>query len=125
MPFLGDLPLISFMFKSKQREKTRANIAFLITPTSYDPLSAYETVAQSERIRQNQTRPKSLDYPDDENPSENEKPSLGMRIRNLIPFGKPTPKPHPLLPTENPGPVIKTKQQQDQERIQQKLKGQQ
>ena len=122
VPLLGDLPGLSFLFRAKEREKTRANIAFLITPTSYDPTSAFQTVAQSTRLQQKQVQSKSFDYPDDERPGENERPNIVSRVRNLFP-GKPTPVPHPLLPSADPGPEIKTKQEVEQERLQSQLNG--
>ena len=117
VPFLGDLPFISLAFRSKQREKARANIAFLITPTSYDPASAYSTVAQTERVMRAQAVPSNSAYPDNDNPKENEKPNLGTRMRNLFPFGKPKAEPNSPFLSEDEQSQITTRQKQDQERI--------
>lgn len=112
VPLLGDIPLISMAFRSKQREKQRANIAFLITPTAYDPVVPAQAVRQAERVSRGMQPPPDSEFPDAENPGENEKPNLGRRMRNIFTFGKPQPKATPPPPRP-----IKTPQQIDEERL--------
>ncbi len=125
VPLLGDLPGVGFFFRSKQRTKDKANIAFLLTATTYDPASDFATVSQSERIRQAQVRPKSMDFPDDENPGENEKARPLTRTRNFFPFFKKKPATHPLSSESVAGvPRVLTPQQRKEEEIKRSLRGQ-
>jgi type II secretory pathway component GspD/PulD (secretin) len=116
VPLLGDIPLISMAFRSKQREKQRANIAFLITPTAYDPAVPQQTVRVAERITRAQAAPVESEFPDNENPGENEKPNLGQRVRNAFSFGRHQPKPTPVPPPLN------TPQKIDEERLKKTLR---
>lgn len=124
VPLLGDIPGLSFVFRSKQREKNKANVVFMLTPTTYDPASAFQTVGHTERLRQHSVAPAHFDYPDDENPGENEIPRPIVRARNLVPFGKPEREADPFsaqaVSTER---RVETPQDQRQEQIKRSYRG--
>jgi type II secretory pathway component GspD/PulD (secretin) len=120
VPLLGDIPILSFAFRSKQRSKVRSNVIFIITPTAYDPISKYATTETTERVQQGMTAPKHMKYPDDEMPGENTEPNLFQRIRNMFP-GKPKRAEDSPLSPDYPAnqrlPKLKTAQQVEQEHI--------
>lgn len=128
VPFLGDIPGLSYAFRSTSREKVRSNIVFLITPTSYDPSSIKYSVENNEMLRQNYVAPKDSKYPDPDWPKEDSKSNIGQRLANLLPFFKKKPKKDPsLLSPENPQnqnmrPVV-TKQQKNQMQLEQEIRG--
>lgn len=125
VPLLGDIPGLSFAFRSKSRQKIRSNILFVLTPTTYDPQSSLKTVKVSEMIRQNVKPPKRIDYPDDEMPGEDTSPNFLQRIRNMLPFNSkknrnPNDTQHPDY--ARPEPEIVTEQQANQRAIEQRMR---
>jgi len=127
VPFLGDIPGLSYAFRSTSREKIRSNIVFLITPTSYDPSSVTRAIENNEMLRQQYILPGNSKYPDPDWPKEDTKSNLGQRLANLWPFKKKQPREHSELSSENPKnqnlrPVI-TKQQRSQAQLQSTIRG--
>jgi hypothetical protein len=121
---LGDIPGISFAFRSKSHSKVRSNVLFVITPTTYDPAEHARTVEYSEMIKQQTTPPKKLNYADDEMPGEDTKPNLMQRLRNILPFKekKRRIEVDPEHPSNTQGsPKLTTKQQMEQDRIRKKI----
>lgn len=51
VPVLGDIPGLSFFFKSRETINTRSNLIFAITPTIYDPNSPDDLVMTNEALR--------------------------------------------------------------------------
>lgn len=124
VPLLGDIPGISFAFRSKSHSKVRSNVLFVITPTTYDPAEHARTVEYSEMIKQQTTPPKKLNYADDEMPGEDTKPNLMQRLRNILPFKekKRRIEVDPEHPSNTQGsPKLTTKQQMEQDRIRKKI----
>lgn len=88
VPLLGDIPGLSFAFRSKSNSKIRSNIVFLITPTLYDPSDISTSVAMSEMLRMRSvSKPEDL-VPDPEWPGETADPNLLQRLANTWPFRK-------------------------------------
>lgn len=50
IPILGDIPILNFLFKSKDRVKDTASLVFVVTPTSYLPEDHAENYRQSQRL---------------------------------------------------------------------------
>jgi len=124
VPLLGDIPGISFAFRSKSHSKVRSNVLFVITPTTYDPADHARAVEYSEMIKQQTTPPKSLNYADDEMPGEDTKPNLMQRLRNILPFKekKRRIEVDPEHPANIQGsPKLTTRQQAEQERIRKQI----
>ncbi|MCW1924143.1 hypothetical protein OKA05_16365 [Luteolibacter arcticus] len=95
IPFLGDLPVLNFFFKSKDTVKENASLVFIVTPTSYDPASRSATSAQSSRIHRNTMLQQDHDWVDPEcNPGPAHEPNLQRGVRAL------RPQEAPYYPTE-------------------------
>jgi len=129
VPLLGDLPGISFAFRSKERSKVRSNIVFIITPMTYDPSDPKQTVEYAEMLKQRMTAPKSLDYADEEWPGEDTSPNILQRLRNMLPGAPKEKKTNELDPEhqENttPHPRLVTPQEKQQSEIKKNLLKQQ
>lgn len=125
VPLLGDIPGLSFAFRSKQREKVKSNIVFIITPTAYQPASPERTVEFTEMLRQNLEAPPHYLHADDEAPRETTRPNLLQGLRNLNPFGRKPQREVSGTVTENPPAdgKIKTSQQGRQEKLKAKIRG--
>lgn len=127
VPFLGDIPLLNFAFKSKQRTKIRSNTVFILTPIAYDAASEVQTAQYAEKMRSDMVPPKHTDYPDDDMPGEDTNPNFLQRIRNLWPI---KPKPVDTNPVSPDNPVnaqrirIKTEQEKRQEKIRAEMRDQ-
>ena len=52
VPFFGDIPLLNFLFKSKETTKESASLIFVVTPTSYSPESEARNYATTKRLQQ-------------------------------------------------------------------------
>ena len=52
VPFFGDIPLLNFLFKSKETSKESASLIFVVTPTSYLPENEARNYATSQRLQQ-------------------------------------------------------------------------
>ena len=50
VPLLGDIPILNFFFKSKDKSKKQTSLVFIITPTSYDPVGAVETLNVTDQL---------------------------------------------------------------------------
>ena len=53
IPILGDIPILNFFFKSKQTQKEKSSLVFVVTPTSYNPSCIKSNNKTSERLRHN------------------------------------------------------------------------
>lgn len=51
IPILGDIPVLSFFFKSKEATQEKTSLVFVITPKSYDPTNRTMTRRLSSQIR--------------------------------------------------------------------------
>ena len=59
VPFFGDIPILNFLFKSKENTKTSSSLIFVVTPTSYAPEDQARNYATTQRLK------KSLSVKDD------------------------------------------------------------
>ena len=50
VPILGDIPLINFFFKSKNSQKEKSSLVFVVTPTSYNPSCISSHKKTSDRV---------------------------------------------------------------------------
>ena len=50
IPILGDIPILSFFFKSKQTLKEKSSLVFVVTPTSYNPSCIKSHKKASDRV---------------------------------------------------------------------------
>jgi len=90
IPFLGDVPVINFFFKSKETTKENSSLVFIVTPTSYDPSDAASTGRQSSRIHKNSSLTQDHDWVDPEcNPGPAHEPNFQRGVRDLRPTQAP------------------------------------
>jgi Flp pilus assembly secretin CpaC len=125
VPLLGDLPLISFAFRSSQTTRVRSNLLFIITPTLYDAHDIEQTVEQTERLRTaGLTNRMEATSPDPAAPGENTDPDIVRFVRNFWPVKPKAPAPQPdnVLYYDEDDPIIQTPQQVNQQRIQQRIR---
>ena len=85
VPLLGDIPIINFFFKSKEASKETASLVFVVTPTSYDPTSVFETCKTSKRLRSKMSLSNEHDWADDANPGVAHIPDLDRTLRGMDP----------------------------------------
>ena len=52
VPLFGDIPILNFLFKSKETSKESSSLIFVVTPTSYSPESEARNYATSQRLMQ-------------------------------------------------------------------------
>ncbi|HTD14006.1 MAG TPA: hypothetical protein VK673_02450 [Chthoniobacterales bacterium] len=71
VPFLGDIPLLGNAFRSKNMQKIRSTLVFIITPVAYDADSASQSVGVSEKTRQNYSIQPNDNYADPEELGKN------------------------------------------------------
>ena len=50
VPILGDIPLLNFFFRSSEKQNEQTSLVFIITPTSYDPRGATETLNVTDQL---------------------------------------------------------------------------
>lgn len=50
IPILGDIPILNFLFKSKNTEKESSSLIFVVTPTSYSPEDEARNYATTKRL---------------------------------------------------------------------------
>lgn len=50
VPILGDIPLLNFFFRSSEKRNEQTSLVFIITPTSYDPRGATETLNVTDQL---------------------------------------------------------------------------
>ena len=126
VPILGDLPGIRFAFRSKQREKLRGSVCFVITPTAYEPTAA-RTVEVTEMLRQREEAPPHYEYADDDAPRDDARPNFLQQLRNLNPFARrESVEPLPTSRSEadaDSSPKVRTRQEMEQRRLRATLPG--
>lgn len=52
VPFLGDIPLLNFFFKSRENQKESSSLIFVVTPTSYSPEDEARNYAMNKRLNE-------------------------------------------------------------------------
>lgn len=89
VPFLGDLPVMNFFFKSKEAVKERSSLVFVVTPKSYEPSSKSSNSLASNRVRSVTDIECGYDWVDPENPGPAHEPNLRRTIRGAQPTEAP------------------------------------
>ena len=85
VPFLGDIPIINFFFKSKQTKKEKSSLVFVVTPTSYNPACISSNKKTSERLHGAASLKQGHDWVDDNNPGPAHEPNLKRTLRGAVP----------------------------------------
>lgn len=111
VPLLGDVPLLNFFFKSKDNAKEQTSLVFIVTPTSYEPTSASQTLRASNSIRSNSELKGDYDHIDPYNPGPAHEPNLKRAIRGLEPAEA------PYYPREDEFPTYKQPSSYDSQRV--------
>ena len=84
VPLLGDIPLLNFFFKSKQKEKEQTSLVFIITPTSYDPAAAMETLNVTDQLMDRLDLRADHDSVNPNAPGPAHKPGLRRTMRAML-----------------------------------------
>lgn len=83
VPLLGDIPLVSFFFKSKATSKEQSSLLFVVTPSSYSPENHASHHRTHNRLESNlQVRDKESTFDDPAN-LDLEKSNLGRTWNNI------------------------------------------
>ena len=91
VPLLGDVPIINFFFKSKDTSKESTSLVFVVTPTSYNPMSPGETCNTNRRLRAETSLDADHDWIDPSNPGRAHVPNFDRTLRAMNPT-RPTPR---------------------------------
>lgn len=84
VPLLGDVPFLNFFFKSKQKEKQQTSLVFVITPTSYDPKGAVETLNVTDQLMDRMDLRAGHDSINPDAPGPAHKPGLRRTMRAML-----------------------------------------
>ncbi|MFT5469973.1 MAG: type II secretory pathway component GspD/PulD (secretin) [Verrucomicrobiales bacterium] len=84
VPLLGDIPGLNMMFKSSERGKEHTSLVFIVTPTSYNPVSIPETDFTTRRLNDLHVVPKSHKSPDRKNPGSNHESNFFNNLGNMF-----------------------------------------
>ena len=85
VPFLGDIPIINFFFKSKQTSKEKSSLVFVVTPPSYNPSCINSNKKTSQRLQDAASLKEGNDWVDDNNPGPAHEPNLKRTLRGAVP----------------------------------------
>ncbi len=105
VPLLGDIPAVSFLFKSTEKIKEHTSLVFIVTPKLYRPESKMENDLMSHEIHESHILPTDHDYPDRMNPGHSYNSDMRNTVGNI--FNKYEPDPpsnllHPGHPYNRP-----------------------
>jgi len=89
VPLLGDIPVLNFFFKSKEAQKEKSSLVFIVTPKSYDPTSGSANNAASNRLRSATAFDCEHDWVDPQNPGPAHEPNIRRTVRGLQPHQAP------------------------------------
>jgi type II secretory pathway component GspD/PulD (secretin) len=89
IPLLGDIPVLNFFFKSKETNKERASLVFIVTPKSYNPASVNSTRGINNKVHSATTIDCDYDSVDPENPGPAHEPNIKRTVRGLQPTEAP------------------------------------
>ena len=84
VPLLGDVPFLNFFFKSKAKEKQQTSLVFVITPTSYDPVGAVETLNVTDQLMDRLDLRADHDSINPDAPGPAHKPGLRRTMRAML-----------------------------------------
>jgi type II secretory pathway component GspD/PulD (secretin) len=125
VPFLGDIPLVGAAFRSKSAQKQRTNLVFIFTPMAYNAANSTQAATVNELNHQNYNADPLDVYADPSHIGHNaETYPPGLRNALADPDEQELDT-FPLSPKnpENQSAVpVKTRQQQNQRRIEQRYR---
>lgn len=98
VPGLGDLPLGNLLFKSTDRSKEQTSLVFVVTPTTYEPVSIPENDGITRYLHEKHVLPPDHASPDPRNPGFNHQSRPGNALANLFKRHAPTPPGNTLHP---------------------------
>ncbi|MGB0152389.1 MAG: hypothetical protein ACPGFB_00045 [Verrucomicrobiales bacterium] len=101
VPLLGDIPAVSLLFKSSDREKEHTSLVFIVTPRLYQPNIGSQNDLISHETHDLHVLPSNHDYPDRFNPGNNHRSDFNTTRDNLFDRLNPDP-PSNLLHPEHP-----------------------
>jgi type II secretory pathway component GspD/PulD (secretin) len=108
VPLLGDIPMLNFLFKSKETSKSQTSLVFIVTPTSYDPTRDNTRVNNS--IQKKTQLPDDYNSIDPYNPGPAHEPNLKRTLRGVQPAEAPYyPQPGELNNTKSTTPSSPSK----------------
>lgn len=89
VPLFGDIPILSFFFKSKETSKEQTSLVFIVTPTSYNPAIVGETDRVSNNLKAKTEFPHDYDSVDPHNPGPGHESNLRRTLRGMWPTEAP------------------------------------
>jgi type II secretory pathway component GspD/PulD (secretin) len=89
VPLLGDIPILNFLFKSKETSKEQTSLVFIVTPTSYNPAKTGETGRVTEKLKGKTEFPYDYDSVNPHNPGPAHEPNLRRTLRGMQPAEAP------------------------------------
>ena len=89
VPLLGDIPILNFLFKSKETSKSQTSLVFIVTPTSYNPATNGETSRVSKNLQGKTDLPFDYDSANPNNPGPGHEPNLHRTLRGMQPSQAP------------------------------------
>lgn len=99
VPLLGDIPLLGQLFRSKDTKRSRSNLVFIITPSTYDPDDTRQVANLTERERQKHVLSPRAPYSDPQYPTQSTEPDIRGRFRDdFLPPAVPEAENNPLSP---------------------------
>lgn len=101
VPLLGDIPAVSLLFKTSDREKEHTSLVFIVTPRLYQPNIGSQNDLISHETHDLHVLPSNHDYPDRFNPGNNHRSDFNTTRDNLFDRLNPDP-PSNLLHPEHP-----------------------
>jgi type II secretory pathway component GspD/PulD (secretin) len=125
VPILGNLPLIGAAFRSKQDSKQRTNLVFILTPMAYNAAKPTQAVTVNELNRQHYTADPLDVYADPTaigHNAETYPPALRNALADPEEQELDTFPLSPQNPENRSAVPIKTRQQQNQRRIEQRYR---
>ena len=98
VPLLGDMPGVNMLFKSSERGKEQTSLVFIVTPTTYEPVSVWENDETTRRLHQSHTLSKNHASPDRKNPGLNHEPKPFNLFGNMFNLKEDEPSSNSLSP---------------------------
>lgn len=98
VPILGDVPGLNHLFKSTDRGKEQTSLVFIVTPTTYEPISIPESDATTRRLHDLHVLPLNHSSPDRKNPGLNHESKPFNVLGNMFNINKDTPSENSLSP---------------------------
>lgn len=98
VPLLGDAPVGRFLFKDTNRSKEQTSLVFIVTPTTYEPVSVVENDKATRYLHEQHVLPPDHASPDRRSPGFNYESRPFNALANLFRRIPPTPPANTLNP---------------------------